>query len=180
MVDPPPQLHMLRALNRLPEVPSPPDGYAVRALHGDDCERWMSLMNANGELGAWTAERAERSFARGRIALEASVLVLWEERVVATAQLTLHADDDYAPMPELGWVAVDPAHRGRGLGGLVCAEVLARARAFVYRTIFLRTDDHRLPAIAIYLRLGFAPWHRDDPSAAHRWHAILRQIEARQ
>ncbi len=151
-------------------------GYDVRAIRADDRDAWVALMQANGELGEWSAERAERQFAEDRTALAASVLVLCEALPVATAQLNLHRDDGYAPAVELGWVAVHPAHRGRGLGHLVCAEVMDRARMRDHRAIFLRTDDHRLPAIAIYLRLGFTPWPREDPDAAARWAAVLRQI----
>jgi GNAT superfamily N-acetyltransferase len=94
---------------------------------------------------------------------------------VATAQLHLHPDDEYAPLAELGWVAVRPEHRGRRLGSAVCLAVMHYAKVTGYRELFLRTDDGRLPAIRLYLRLGWQPWMRDASSPA-RWQDILAKV----
>jgi mycothiol synthase len=164
-----PQLHMRRALVDLPE-PRVPDGYLLRRLAPADLPAWVDLMVRNGELGAWSVERATPLFA-DQMDLQASFVVERAGVAVATAQLNPHGLDTYAPTPELGWVAADPGHRGRGLGRAVCLAVLRAAAAAGHREIFLRTDDHRLPAIRVYLALGFEPWLR-DPTAAARWRAI--------
>jgi mycothiol synthase len=164
-----PQLHMRRALGDLP-APPVPDGYALRRLTAADLPGWVDLMQRNGELGPWSAERAAPLFA-GQMDLAASFVVTQGDRAVATAQLNPHRLDEYAPTSELGWVAADPAHRGRGLGRAVCLAVMAAAGAAGQAEIFLRTDDHRRPAIGLYLSLGFAPWLR-DPTAAERWRAL--------
>jgi mycothiol synthase len=152
-------------------APVLPDGYDLRPLTWADLPAWVDLMNGNGELGAWTAERAAPLFGGG-MDPEASFVVTRGDLAVATAQLNLHPADDYAPTPELGWVAADPAHRGRGLGRAVCLAVMRAAAAAGHREIFLRTDDHRLPAVRVYLAIGLEPWLR-DPSAADRWRAVL-------
>jgi mycothiol synthase len=163
-----PQLHMRHRLEQLPEL-DVPDGYQLAALESGDLERWVALLNDNGELGAWTRERAAPYFGpHTTVLLGESYFVLHDATPVATAQLQLHPDDEYAPLAELGWVAVSPAQRGRGLGYLVCLAVLRRAAATHQSGVFLRTDDHRYPAIATYLKLGFEPWLR-DASAAARW-----------
>ena len=167
---PRPQLHMHRALADLPPLAVPPD-YALRALTPADVAAWVALMTRNAELGEWTTARAEPLFA-GQMELDRSFVVEHDGEPVATAQLNPHSLDAYAPLPELGWVAVDPRHRGRSLGRAVCLAVLHAARDAGHHEIFLRTDDHRLPAIRIYLALGFQPWHRDDPEAAARWQAV--------
>jgi len=169
-----PQLHMRRRLDALPDLTAP-TGYVLRTLRPDDTTRWAELLAANGELGEWTVERAEQYFAPGsRMVLNGSFFVTHDGEPVATAQLHLHPDDSYAPMPELGWVAAHPEHRGRGLGYAVCLAVLRYAAAAGHEEIFLRTDDHRLPAIRTYLRLGFEPW-MVDPSAPGRWAGILEE-----
>ena len=58
---------------------------------------------------------------------------------------------------ELGWVAGHPDHTGKGLGMAVCASVVRRLLQAGYKNIFLNTDDWRLPALSIYLRLGWIP-----------------------
>ena len=94
---------------------------------------------------------------------------------MATAQLHVHRDDSYAPIPELGWVAVVPEQQGRGLGYIVCLAVLQHAQSQRFSQIFLRTDDHRLPAIKTYLKLGFQPWIR-DPETQERWVHVLDRL----
>ncbi len=75
---------------------------------------------------------------------------------------------------ELGWVAVDPGHRGRRLGRAVCASVTERLLASGERRLFLSTQDHRLAALAIYLQLGFQPVLRAEKR--ERWRAVARQL----
>jgi RimJ/RimL family protein N-acetyltransferase len=110
---------MRRDLSDLPE-PVVPEGYRLRPLSPADLPRWVELMTRNGELGSWSAERAGPLFA-GQMELAASFVVTRGDAAVATAQLNPHRHDEYAPTPELGWVAADPAHRGRGLGRMVAA-----------------------------------------------------------
>jgi mycothiol synthase len=46
-----------------------------------------------------------------------------------------------------------------------------------FRTIYLSTDDHRLPAMRVYLGLGFVPhlWREDMPA---RWEAVQSRLAA--
>ena len=75
----------------------------------------------------------------------------------------------------MGWVATDPEHRGRRLGMLVSAAATRRLVEAGYRRIYLMTDDARLSAIRIYLRLGYAPLFH-APDMAERWQAVLQQL----
>jgi mycothiol synthase len=76
---------------------------------------------------------------------------------------------------EIGWVASHPAHRGRGLGGQVTAAAVGHALALGGRPVVLRTDDFRLPAIKVYLQLGFVPLF-DHPSYPERWRLIASRL----
>jgi mycothiol synthase len=77
---------------------------------------------------------------------------------------------------ELGWVAGDPAHSGKGLGLATCTAVTARFIQAGYRRIYLRTDDFRLPAIKIYLKMGYQPLlHAPDMEA--RWKAVCEALK---
>ena len=170
-----PQLHMRRKLERLPSLIVPP-GYALRPLQPSDAAAWAALLAQTGELGDWSLERAAPYFApSGPMLLAGSYFLTHNGAPIATAQLHLHHDDEYAPIPELGWVAVSRAQRGRGLGYIVSLAVLHYAASAGHRDVFLRTDDHRLPAISTYLKLGFQPWLR-DASAPPRWDRVLQAI----
>jgi mycothiol synthase len=176
MSDAQPQLHMRRHLSDVPPLSMPP-GYRLRNLGTRDADLWMALLQENGELGEWTAEKVAPLFMpNSSMLFGASFMIFSEDEPVATAQLNLHPDDEYAPTPELGWVAASPRYRGKRLGTAVCTAVLRHAAAEGYPEIFLRTDDHRLPAIRLYLDLGFQPWHR-DPSSAERWEIIRQRLE---
>jgi GNAT superfamily N-acetyltransferase len=164
---------MRRRLESLPEL-SVPSGYELRALTANDWLAWTKLMVENGELGEWTLERSAPLFAPGSsMVFDGSFFATWQGMPVATAQLNRHSQPPYAPEPELGWVAVSPAHRSRGLGYAVCLAVLHHAARMGFPSIFLRTDDHRRPAIRTYFKLDFEPWLFDD-TAAGRWRAMSR------
>lgn len=170
-----PQLHMKRGLEN-PSDLTVPSGYELRTLRPGDVSAWASLLDENGELGEWDIDRAEVFFATGsRMPLEGGFFATKDGVPVATAQLHLHPDDSYAPMPELGWIAVSAEHRGRGLGSAMSVAVMRYAASIGHREIFLRTDDYRLPAIQMYVKLGFRPW-MNDPTAPERWHAVFEKL----
>jgi uncharacterized protein (DUF2132 family)/predicted N-acetyltransferase YhbS len=71
---------------------------------------------------------------------------------------------------ELGWVAVAPAHRGRGLGRAVCSAVVTALLEAGHTRIVGSTQDERVQALRIYLAMGFRPVER--PEKADRWAAV--------
>lgn len=76
----------------------------------------------------------------------------------------------------LGWLAVHPAHRGRKLGQSVSAAVTSRLIAGGYRRIYLETHDYRLPAIAIYLKMGWVPLFYTSEMEG-RWASIYQALK---
>lgn len=79
-----------------------------------------------------------------------------------------HAGDDGGT---LHMVSALPEVSGRGVGLAVCAAavnyLLEAGRAYVDLT----TDDHRLPAIVTYMKLGFRPVI-DDDEMRERWQKL--------
>ena len=79
-------------------------------------------------------------------------------------------------MGVLDYVVTHPEHRGKGLGRATCIEV---SRFLVDRgckSVSLGTDDWRLPAIHIYLSMGFRPvMNRNDMPG--RWAAVYENLE---
>ncbi|MBM3278465.1 MAG: GNAT family N-acetyltransferase [Candidatus Handelsmanbacteria bacterium] len=159
-----PQLRMVYRKPTPPQVPALPQGYRLRPYQPGDESGWAALLNANGELGEWNLERVAGVLAGG---LVGQFFVVGPNDLAACAgvhDVVLDGEECW----EIGWVASHPGHRGRGLGALVTAAALAHALTLPARTIVLRTDDFRLPAIKVYLRLGFAPRY-DHPSFPERW-----------
>lgn len=75
---------------------------------------------------------------------------------------------------ELGWVAVAPAHRGKGLGQAVCHALVTHLLGAGRTRLFGSTQDHRSAALRIYLSLGFHPVLR--PEKLQRWRAVCKQL----
>jgi len=179
--EPPPreQLHMIwpERLLGSPPVARVPEGYGLRTFREGDERGYLDLMALAGFEG-WTAERLERVkktvLPEGFFVVEHS----GSGRLVATA-LAQHSPSELHPWGgEMGWVAADPAHRGKGLGLAVCAAATARLLAAGYRRIYLKTDDFRLNAIAVYLKLGYEPlMYRADMPA--RWQEVRAALARR-
>jgi RimJ/RimL family protein N-acetyltransferase len=177
-----PQLRMRRGhLDELEDVHVPAGITLTRYEPGDD-DAWLALLNRNDQLRQpgrdgrperwkqppWRRERSD-------IPLETVHFARQQDRAVATACGIHHPGDEVEW--ELGWVAADPAVRGKGLGRLVCLATMRFLHArFGARDVFLLTDDERLPAIRTYLRLGFEPEPSSMPER-RRWSRVLSQIE---
>ena len=155
--------------------PRPVPGYALRAFRPGDEDAWVALL-ATGTFGEWDRARLDRMLAgeRAPLPLAGAFFAAHAGRPVGTACTFLYqgAEGEYS---ELGWVAVLPEHRGRGLGRWVCQAVLAFARERGHRYIFLKTEDFRLPAIRLYLSLGFEP-EMVDPSHPAWWQALRARL----
>jgi len=76
---------------------------------------------------------------------------------------------------EIGWVAVVPEHRGRGLGLAACAALTRVLMAAGEKRIFGSTQDHRIAALRIYFTLGFHPVHRTEK--VQRWRTVCEAVD---
>ena len=93
----------------------------------------------------------------------------------ATSPVTGKAGD---PTREglLDYVATHPDHQGRGLGRATCTAVSRYLVDQGCETVSLWTDDWRLPAIHLYLSLGYRPvMNRGD--MPERWAKVIAELE---
>ena len=165
-------------LMRYPHSISPcagklPEDYRLRTYQERDAEGWVALLNANGQLGEWNREKIQAEL-DGDLVEGTQFFVVAGRQIVATAGVydrELGGEKCW----EIGWVASHPEHWGRGLGRQVTAAAVGEALGLSRRPIVLRTDDFRLPALKVYLRLGFAPDY-DHASYPKRWQAIFHEL----
>lgn len=148
--------------------------YHLRLFRSGDEPAFFTLM-ARAGWPDWDEER----------------LVPWRPRIVAdswfvaehrpTGALVATAmglDDPTEWHPsggELGWVAADPDHRGRGLGMAVCAAVTARLLRAGFGDVHLYTEDFRLAALKTYLKLGYLPFVF-TPEILPRWQTVCERL----
>jgi len=57
---------------------------------------------------------------------------------------------------EIITIAVDPAHRGEGIGAALVTSAAAEAKAFGATSLILEVAEDNAPAIRLYERMGFA------------------------
>jgi mycothiol synthase len=160
-----PAMYMVWPISRLPAAPAAviPDGYALERY----LDRDLSALRAVIESDEHVSDQAWGYF-RDRIIPGGAFLVVEAGggRPVATASASHNptATRYYFPFGgEVGYVTVDPLHRGKGLGRAVVALAVARLIEAGYRHIFVGVQGWRLPAVKCYLHLGFVPLlHTDE------------------
>lgn len=156
----------------LDDLPAAPTG--VELATAADAEGLARLFDASfGE--AWDAARVHRELLDDQT-VEAVYVIRERERIVATASARL-LPKEHPGAGYLHWAASDPQLRGRGLGRAVTIAVMHRFAADGLAATVLETDDERLPAIKVYLALGYVPLY---PDAGHedRWSKIFRAMNA--
>ncbi len=110
----------------------------------------------------------------GGYAPEYILYVTKDGKEISTAMGTEHQN-----FPGEGWfrmVGAIPEARGTGAGKLVCLAVMHSLAARGYESIVLSTDDNRLPAIGMYMSLGFEPIIFDEEHEA-RWAEIKKNLK---
>jgi mycothiol synthase len=96
--------------------------------------------------------------------------------VVGTA-MCLHNYTGHTPFGgDVGWLACRPEHTGVGLGYSLTAAVTNRFLAAGYTRIQLGTEDHRLPAIKTYLKLGYRPVLY-SPAMHQVWATLCQRLD---
>ena len=165
------QLKMIKIDGFRPDD-SLPSGYLFTTHREEYTERWMRLINKSIGEG-WTTELFnEKMLMREGIGPQGIFYILDKDSmVIATATGVLNAGEKTG---RLHMVAADETHRGKGLGAPLCARVINYLYDNGMEKIMLTTDDFRVPAIKIYIKLGFVPVLCDETMPG-RWKALAEQ-----
>ena len=174
---PPPQLQMIWPHG--PQTPPPdttvPEGYVLRNFRLQDAPAYYALMDGAG-FKNWNDEGLIRWFPR---LLPHGFFVVEHVptgALVATAMAMRNPKPLHPDGGELGWVAGDARHAGHGLGRAVCAAVMRCYQEEKIERVYLLTDDWRLPAIKVYLKLGWLPF-LFLPDMEERWRVVCEQLK---
>ena len=132
-----------------------PEGYKLRQFdHQTDIDQFNKLL-LNADMGTCRLD-----YWRNYILPDGFFVVefLDTKQLVATC-FASHQPTQLHPFAgNLGWLAVDPLHRGKKLGNLVVSAVMNRLIAAGYQNIYLGTHPFRFSAIKIYLSKGWIPF----------------------
>ena len=164
-----PQLKMTRDLTKpLPEI-SLPEFTGVHAADGHERASWNWIIRgAFGPQYDYGDIENDPGCAPDRV-----FFVRHKRMDVATATAQIETDGT-------GWihmVGTHPWYRGQGYGRLAVLAAMQRLKDMGFEKCYLSTDDFRLPAVAVYLSLGFAPaFDPSDEPTARRWKAVREQL----
>ena len=174
------------AVGRLPDVPLPA-GYVMRAYRVGDASSWADTLQKGG-FTDWTEDRV-LEYLEDPERREGSRVVEYNGEIVSAtfaSRISIQACKTTRPTPKsevgvLDFVVTHPDHRGNGLGRATCTSVAKflvgqDCRRGCLPTVSLKTDDWRLPAIHIYLSMGFKPvLNRDD--MPDRWATVYQMLK---
>lgn len=132
----------------------------VRQARVVEAGNLAALLGRAFEAETWDEAGTERELFDDQT-VRSTLVVTTEGRLVATASLQVRPD-----VPECGWVrwvATELDRRREGLARALVIEVLAIAAQSGCREARLHTETDRLPAISMYLHMGFEPLIQDAP-----------------
>ena len=146
----------------------PPAGYRLRQVQPSEGQAYEELHNL-----AWPHEYPFQDFLDialpgGFFAVEHLASGLLVSSCIAAKPGVWK---DYPEFGSLGWLVTDPVHGGLGLATTVVVTVMNRLLVEGYESVYLSTEDERLAAIHIYLKLGWQPLLYTD-EMEERWQSI--------
>ena len=163
--------------------PAPvPEGYELRGYQPGDDESWLALINTGAFGTPWPRSKFDE-YLNGRERREGSRLAVKDGRVLAATFASvedgsdsLAVPDDVKGMGRVDFVISHPDARRLGLGRAVCTAVVKYLFGRGYSNVILWTDNWRIPAIAMYLSMGFEPnMNRGD--MPERWERVMEDLE---
>jgi mycothiol synthase len=167
------QLKMWWELQAVPEHELKKD-FGIRTYRDGDADAWIKACSDGLDTGSWTKEDfKDKMLGMEGVFPEGIFFVTDSDGDIAgTATGVIKTE----PEPGvLHMVCIRPEYRGKGLAKPLNAAVLNYLAGKGCRCITLNTDDFRIPAIKVYLSLGFRPILYDDDMPG-RWSSILGQI----
>ncbi|MBQ7175815.1 MAG: hypothetical protein IJS08_00250 [Victivallales bacterium] len=148
-----------------------PEGFEIRALkHGDE-EQYLAMRPMSG-FTEWDRAKLDE-YLNG----PAKKVMLIVDKASGTFAQAASAEAYIEEgTGQFGWLLSNPAYRGRGLGRPISIATMQALKEVGFKRFVIFTDDFRVPALRIYLKLGWHPvYHADDMEG--RWDAIGKQLQ---
>ena len=164
-------------LNDLPSPSKLGEGFVLRAATRDDSIGLAETLTSAFPEDPWDADRVIRELIDAGD-VDTCYVITHGGNIVATTSVQ---------MREIGgnngtihWVGCRPGYFGNGFGKALIIACMHRFVELGFTQSNLSTDDHRLPAIRLYLSLGYVPDTSANESHEARWKAVMENLQADQ
>lgn len=161
-------MEMSAARARMMPAAPVPDGFDLRPHRAGDEESWTDLIATGGFGPRWERARFDE-YMKGAERRAGSRVAARGGRIFAATFASVEAGAE--GVGRVDFVVARPEARGKGLGRAVCSAVVRYLVGRGYRSVVLYTDDWRLPAIGLYLSMGFEP-RMNGADMPARWDAV--------
>jgi len=137
-------------------LPSP---YRFRMYQAGDEVAWVAIHEKADRYNQVTLATFREQFGTDEETLKDRQMYLCDGDGSAVGTITAWFDQDESgeAIGRVHWVAIVPAHQGKGLAKPMMTAVLERLRALGHVKTVLLTDHLRGPAVNLYLKFGFKP-----------------------
>ena len=152
-----------------------PEGFAIRPYAPGDELAWVRIQSAADAYNVIVASLFRAQFGDDTLELARRLFMLEDAagRAIGTAAAWFGGARRGPEAGRVHWVAIHPAHQGRGLAKPLMSRVCLALRDLGHESAFLTTSTARVPAIALYLSFGFVP-EIAGPQDAAAWAALQR------
>lgn len=156
-----------------------PELFLIRHYKEGDEREWIDICESgNLGTGCWTSEDFHKKMLGDKgINPEGIFFITKKNGLIvgtATGKLKTEPGEGYLHM-----VAIHPDFRGFGLAKPLNARAIDYLVENGVNKITLNTDDFRIPAIKVYIWLGFLPVI-NDTGMEERWLVIMKEIGIQQ
>ena len=163
---------MVRGSDPVPEVPPPASGYKLRMVKPEDRHSYTQTFESAFDEPSPFADLMRKMLPGGFFVVEHGPT----GTVVAASTAANYPKMQHPNGHSLQWVVAHSAHLGTGSGRATVAAATQVLADSAPNYSYLSTDDFRLPAINIYLKVGWRPLlFRDDQIA--RWAKIFEILD---
>lgn len=153
-----------------------PEPYCWRWYEPGDEAHWLAIHAAADQFNQLTEVKFWQDFGRETAVLSQRQLYLLDgnRKPVGTASAWF----DNAINGRVHWVAIHPAHQGKGLAKPLLSTICQRLRQIGHQTAHLGTSTGRIAALNLYLSFGFVPNIRREEERAV-WQGVQPYLKYR-
>jgi GNAT superfamily N-acetyltransferase len=149
-------------LEDIPQFPVPP-GFSIRWFQEGDEVTWHEIQSMSERYLEVAPDLFWKEFGSETSILGERLFFLYDSRQRPIGTATAWFDKSYRGIPHgrVGWLAIVPEMRGKGLSKPLMTILCNRLRKLGHQKTYLTTSTVRFPAIRLYSIFGFVPEIRD-------------------